>query len=149
MTEPGSDEAFTVRYTHSAPRELVFECMTTPEHLAHFWGPTGTHTPLSAIVADLRPGGVFETTMVNDRSGETHTMRAVYVEVRPPSFLSWRDVGSGMLTELTFVEADHGTEVVTTQRGLPPQMRTPEARAGWRTALDRAGDYIASIAQPG
>ena len=106
MTERGRDETFTVRYTHAAPRELVFECMTTPEHLAHFWGPTGTHTPASTIVADLRPGGVFETTMVNDRSGETHTMRALYVEVRPPSFLSWREVGSGVLTELTFIEAD-------------------------------------------
>src|SRR4051794_33927557 len=84
------DESFTVHYTHSAPRPLVFECMTTPEHLARFWGPAGTHTPVSSIVVELRPGGAFETTMVNDRSGETHTMRAVYVEIRPPSHLSWR-----------------------------------------------------------
>jgi hypothetical protein len=38
------------------------------------------------------------------------------------------------------------TEVITTQRGLPPHMRTPQARAGWGTALDRAAAYIASIA---
>jgi uncharacterized protein YndB with AHSA1/START domain len=145
-----SDENFTVHYTHSAPRDVVFECMTTPEHLAHFWGPTGTHTPASTIVVDLRPGGVFETTMVNDRSGETHTMRAVYVEVRRPAYLSWREVRSGVLTELTFIDADDGTtEVVTTQRGLPPQMRTAEARAGWLTALDRAGAYTASITRSG
>ena len=54
MTEHDRDESFTVHYTHSAPRELVFECMTTPEHLAHFWGPTGTHTPLSAPHASAR-----------------------------------------------------------------------------------------------
>jgi uncharacterized protein YndB with AHSA1/START domain len=30
--------------TFEAPRALVFRCMTTPEHLTHFWGPTGVGT---------------------------------------------------------------------------------------------------------
>ena len=33
-----------------APRELVFRCMITPEHLTHFWGPVGMSTPLESIV---------------------------------------------------------------------------------------------------
>ena len=37
--------------------------MTEPEHLAHFWGPTGTHTPAAGITAHVRPGGAFETVM--------------------------------------------------------------------------------------
>lgn len=147
MTERPTDENFTVRHTHPAPRDLVFACLTTPDHLTHFWGPTGTHTPLENIVVDLRPGGAFETTMVNDRSGDTYTMRAVYVDVEPPRYVSWRETGSGVFTEVTFVDLGDGTtEVVTTQRGLPPFMRTPEARAGWGTALDRAAAYIAAIA---
>ena len=147
MTERSTDENFTVRHVHPAPRELVFACLTTPEHLTHFWGPTGTHTPLQNIVVDLRPGGAFETTIVNDHSGDTYTMRAVYVAVEAPRYLSWRELDSQVFTEVTFVElADGATEVVTTQRGLPPQMRTPEARAGWGTALDRAAAYIAALA---
>ena len=39
-----------------APRDLVFRCMTEPEHLAHFWGPVGVSTPLENITVDLRPG---------------------------------------------------------------------------------------------
>ncbi|MEV4351330.1 SRPBCC domain-containing protein [Actinoplanes sp. NPDC049596] len=135
-----------MRYLHDAPPELVFACMTTPEHLTHFWGPAGTHTPLANIVVDLRPGGAFQTTMVNDRSGDTYTMRAVYVTVDPPKFLSWREVGSDVLTEITFTDRGDGTtEVVTVQHGLPPHMRTPEARAGWATALDRAAAYVKKL----
>ncbi|MFF5076288.1 maleylpyruvate isomerase family mycothiol-dependent enzyme [Actinoplanes sp. NPDC000266] len=139
-----------MRYVHDAPAELVFACLTTPEHLTHFWGPDGTHTPLPNIVVDLWPGGAFETTMVNDRSGETYTMRAVYVAVDPPRFLSWREAGSGVLTEITFTDRGDGTtEVVTVQQGLPPHMLTPEARAGWRSALDRAAAHVAVQALAG
>jgi uncharacterized protein YndB with AHSA1/START domain len=31
-----------------APRDLVFRCMTEPEHLTHFWGPRGMSTPWRA-----------------------------------------------------------------------------------------------------
>jgi uncharacterized protein YndB with AHSA1/START domain len=149
LTESPTDENFTVRHVHPAPRDLVFECLTTPDHLTHFWGPTGTHTPVENIVVDLRPGGAFETTMVSDRGGDTYTMRAVYVDVDAPGYVSWRELDSGVFTEVTFVDLGDGTtEVVTTQRGLPPHMRTPQARAGWGTALQRAATYIAAIAAP-
>ena len=32
-----------------APRELVFACMTDPDHLAHFWGPVGVSAPRERI----------------------------------------------------------------------------------------------------
>ncbi|GHJ47409.1 activator of HSP90 ATPase [Catellatospora sp. TT07R-123] len=150
MTAPSAEGDFTVRHVHRAPRDLVFACLTRPEHLAEFWGPDGTSTPRQNIVVDLRPGGAFETTMVNDGSGETYTMRAVYVEVDAPRRLSWRERDSGVLTEVTFADLGDGTtEVVTTQRGLPAWMRTPQARAGWGTALDRAAVYIAALAARG
>jgi len=55
--------------TYDAPRELVYRCMTTPEHLTHFWGPIGVHTPIENITIDLRPGGAFETIMVDAHDG--------------------------------------------------------------------------------
>ena len=59
----------TYRRIHAAPRELLFDCMTQPEHLTHFWGPAGTTTPIGRITVDLRPGGVFETAMIDDGGG--------------------------------------------------------------------------------
>jgi uncharacterized protein YndB with AHSA1/START domain len=146
LSERLTHENFTVLAVHHAPRELVFAVLTTPEHLTHFWGPTGTHTPIETIVVDLRPGGAFETTMISNHSGDRYTMRAVYVDVDPPRYLSWREVDSEVLTKITFTDlGDGSTEVVTAQLGLPPAMRTPDARAGWETALGRNASYIASL----
>ena len=45
--------------------------MVEPEHLTHFWGPTGTSAPLDQITVDARAGGAFATVMVNDADGST------------------------------------------------------------------------------
>ena len=37
---PGSDKLIFTR-VFDAPRELVFEAWTRPEHLARWWGPAG------------------------------------------------------------------------------------------------------------
>ena len=42
-----------------APRELLFRCLTEPEHLTHFWGPIGMSAPIESIKIELRIGGVF------------------------------------------------------------------------------------------
>lgn len=138
----------TYRRVHHAPRELLFDCMTRPEHLTHFWGPAGTSTPIQNIVVDLRPGGVFETTMVNDADGSTYRMRAVYVEVERPERLVWiePDVEGGMRTTITFIDlADGRTEVITHQTNVPAEYLSAEARAGFSTSLDRFDAYLARL----
>ena len=133
----------TFRRVHRATPELLFDCMTTPAHLTHFWGPKGTTTPVENITVDLRPGGAFETTMVDEDGGGTYTMRAVYVEVERPDRLVWRDVDSGMLTTITFVDLlDGRTEVVTHQVRVPATIASPAAQSGFVTSLDRFDAYI-------
>ena len=139
----------TFTRVHDAPRELVFDCMTTPEHLTHFWGPTGVTTPIDNITVELRQGGRFETTMVNDSDGEEYVMRAVYVAVERPATLSWieADVEGGMTTTITFTDLGDGrTEVVTHQTNVPEMYRSAEAVAGLQTSLDRFDVYLAELA---
>ena len=145
MTETGE---LTYRRVHKASPELLFDCMTMPAHLSHFWGPTGTTTPIANITVDLRPGGAFETTMVNDADGSSYTMRAVYVEVHRPDRLVWieADVEGGMRTEITFVDLGDGrTEVITHQTNVPARFRSAQARAGFSTSLDRCDAYLISL----
>jgi uncharacterized protein YndB with AHSA1/START domain len=144
-----TDGELTYRRVHDAPREVVFDCMTMPEHLTRFWGPAGTTTPIDGITVELRPGGRFETTMVNDADGNAYTMRAVYLEVNRPDRLVWTEAGGqgGMTTTVTFAALDGGrTEVTTHQTNVPPPMRAPEAQAGFRTSLDRFDAYVAGLA---
>ena len=149
MTGAHETGELTYRRFHDAPRELLFDCMTQPEHLTRFWGPAGTTTPDGGITVDLRPGGAFETVMVSDADGSRYTMRAVYVEVRRPDRLVWTEPGveGGMTTTITFTELGDGrTEVVTHQTNVPAAFADPQARAGFETSLARFAEYVAALA---
>jgi len=145
-----TDSELVYTRVHHAPPELLFDCMTMPEHLTHFWGPTGTHTPIDRITVDLRPGGVFETVMVNDADGAEYTFRARYETVDRPHRLVWVEPEGGMSATITFTDLGDGrTEVVTTQRNVPEWIRSPEAQAGFLTSLDRFAAYAVRLVAGG
>ncbi len=134
---------------HQAPRQLVFDCLTKPEHLTHLWGPTGVSTPIDGIVVDLRPGGAFETLMINDDNGEEYPMKAVFVEIDPPAKLVWTepDVEGGMTSTVTLVDLGDGrTEVTVHQTNVPAMYLTPENQAGFASSLDKGVAYTAKLA---
>lgn len=133
---------------YEAPRELVFACMITPEHLTHFWGPPGISTPLDGIVIEPRPGGRFETVMVNDATGERYPNAGIFVEIDPPAKLVWSETGAaeGMTTTSTFTDLGNDrTEVVVHQRNVPAMYRSAEALAGFEASLDRFVAYLATL----
>ncbi len=129
-----------------APRELIFKCVTEPEHLTKFWGPVGVHTPVENITVDLRVGGVFETVMVNDDTGEQYSSRGVYTEIDPPEKLAWteRDAGMTTTTTLTYL-GDGRTEMRIHQTNVPEQYATAESQAGFNSSLDRFEAHLAEI----
>ena len=150
ITIPEGSDLGEVTYTrvYDAPRELVFECMTTPEHLTHFWGPYGVSTPLETIVVDLRPGGAFETLMVNDANGEQYPSKGVFVEIDAPSRLVWTepDVEGGMTTTSTFNDLGDGRcEVIVHQTNVPVMYLSDEAQAGMKSSFDRFAAYVTSL----
>ena len=129
-----------------APRELVFRCMLEPEHLTQFWGPAGVSTPLETIRVDARPGGVFETVMVNDSDGSRYPTRAVYVEIVAPERIVWTEPDSGVTTTSTLRDlGGERTELQIRQANAPAGYRSPEARAGFATSLDRFAAYLEKL----
>ena len=129
-----------------APRELVWRCLTDPAELARFWGPRGMTTPVDGIVVDLRVGGRFETLMVGERG--SHRMIATFTEVAAPERLSWVEPASGLHTTSTLTDlGDGGTEVVIHQRDVPEPMRSPEARAGFLTSLDKLEEHLRRLTE--
>lgn len=142
MTANGNRIEF--RRLHQAPIALVFECLTTPTHLARFWGPEGCTTPEDSIVVDLRLGGVFHADMAFGGGAYVALMRAVYDVVEPPTRLGWTEPENGMRTIVELVALNDGTtEVVTTLIDPPAGFDTPDARCGFETSLDRMVEYTA------
>ena len=131
----------------TAPRELVFRCLLTPEHLTHFWGPAGMSAPLDGIRVDPRPGGVFETLMVADSGQGSYTMRAVFDEVVEPERISWTETASGMRTVSTLVDLGDGrTQVVITQSDVPEAYLAPENQQGFLSSLDKLQAHLTHLA---
>ena len=120
--------------------------MIEPEHLTHFWGPTGVSTPIEKIKIDPRPGGIFETVMVNDADGAEYPTRGVYTVVDEPERLVWEEPDAGMITTSVFVDLGDGrTEVRIHQTNVPEQFRGPDAQAGFKSSLDRFAAYLATL----
>jgi uncharacterized protein YndB with AHSA1/START domain len=131
-----------------APRELVFSCMVDPEHLTHFWGPTGTSAPLDQITVDARPGGAFATVMVNDSDGGTYPTSARYLEVSRPERLSWVEDHSGMTVTAIFTDlGDDRTRIDIEQTNVPAQMMDPAVQAGFLSSLDRFAAHLARLSR--
>jgi uncharacterized protein YndB with AHSA1/START domain len=59
--QSASDREIVIARTFDAPRELVWEAWTRPEHIAKWWGPNGFTTTIEEF--DLRPGGRFKHVM--------------------------------------------------------------------------------------
>ena len=141
-----SNDELVSRRVFPAPRELVWRCLTEPAELAHFWGPSGMATPIDGIVVELHPGGRFETLMLGEH--DSHRMVATFTEVVPPERLAWVESATGMHTTSTLNDrGDGSTEVVIHQQNVPETMRTPEARAGFVSSLDKLEEHLAHLTQ--
>jgi uncharacterized protein YndB with AHSA1/START domain len=135
-------DELVLRRVLRAPRELVWRCLTEPAELTQFWGPRGMSTPLDGIVVELHRGGRFETEMIGEQY--RHRMVATFTEVLAPERLAWVESATGMHTTSSLIDlGDGNTEVVIQQRHMPEAMRSPEARAGFLTSLDKLEDHLA------
>ena len=142
MTEMTHHE-LTLERTFDAPRELVWQCYTDPEHLTKWWGPAGMHTPLDKITVELHPGGAYHLTMV-DADGNEYPSEMTIREVRAPEFLAFgwdaqRGLGGGEVTVELFDEGDR-TRLVTVFSGDS----TPEIMAGMEQGSNQQLDKLAA-----
>ncbi|MCF3139858.1 MULTISPECIES: SRPBCC domain-containing protein [unclassified Paenarthrobacter] len=149
MTPSAEDAAAGLQYSRvlDAPPELVFDCFTQPGHLTHFWAPKGASAPTTEILVDLRPGGRFETLIVNDATGATYATRSVFLEVHAPDILAWHEEHTGMTVRVTFTALPGGRTLFSLhQSDIPDQVLRPENRAGFATTLDKLSNYLHHLA---
>lgn len=131
-----------------APRELVFDAWTRPEHMAGWYGPIGVTTPLSSISMDVRPGGTWRATMVKDDDGTEFPQSGVYQEVVAPERLvfTWGapdDPGRQALATITFAETGGKTTMTFHLTGLPAELEQ-SVREGWNGAFESLTNYLES-----
>ena len=110
--ERKSDCEVVVRRIFDAPARLVFEAWTRPELFRQWWVPKSIGLALLSVDQDVRVGGAYR--LVFDL-GDSRTIAffGKYIEVTPPSRLSWTNEESeeGAVTTVTFEEKDGRTQL--------------------------------------
>lgn len=108
--ERTSDLEVVVTRTFNAPPRMVFEAWTRPELFKQWWLPKSMGMTLLSCELDVRVGGRYRLAF-----GGGVDFFGTYLEVTPPSRLSWTNEeagGAGQVTTVTFEEADGGTRLV-------------------------------------
>jgi uncharacterized protein YndB with AHSA1/START domain len=96
-----------------APRALVFEAMTRPEHIARWWGQLGAGYSVPVCEVDLRVGGKWR--FVNRHPKGEVAFHGEYREITPPERLVYTELmepyPDGSLVTTTFAEEAGKTRV--------------------------------------
>jgi uncharacterized protein YndB with AHSA1/START domain len=114
--EDTSAREIAVSRLFAAPRELVYRMWTEPEHIVHWWGPTGFTDTIN--IMDVRPGGRWSHVM-HGPDGVDYKNESVYVEVTPPERLVFDHVLAPNFRMTVTFEDQGGKTLVRVQLLFP------------------------------
>ncbi|WP_420112920.1 SRPBCC family protein [Pseudactinotalea sp.] len=88
---------FTIVREFDAAPDRVWAAWVDPDQLAR-WLPDGVSTPRESVTIDLRVGGRYTYTMVNNETGDTYPTGGEYIEIDEPHHLmmSWGHPGDSL-----------------------------------------------------
>jgi uncharacterized protein YndB with AHSA1/START domain len=90
VTTPSAREIRLTRL-FDAPRALIFEAMSKPEHITRWWGCLGEGYSVPVCEVDLRPGGAWR--FVNRTpKGPDVAFHGVYREIAPPGRVVFTEI---------------------------------------------------------
>ncbi len=141
----------------NAPREVLYMCWTTPEHLVHWFVPKPHR--VTSCELDVRVGGKFNTTF--EVEGAEMPNNGVYLEVIPNEKLVFTDAYSEgwkpspepfMTAILTFEDAGPGRTRYTAvarhrSKDSAEQHRQMGFHDGWGTVVDQLEAYARGLAR--
>ena len=114
MNEDISKRQLKIARLLNAPRELVWEMWTDPEHIKHWWGPSGFSNSISKM--DVRVGGEWEFVM-HGPDGTDYKNKHIYKEIIKPEKIVLEHVTAPKFL-LTATFEDHGEQTLLTLHGL-------------------------------
>jgi uncharacterized protein YndB with AHSA1/START domain len=151
VTTPSDTEIVMTR-VFDAPRALVFEAHSKPEHIRRWWGPRGYTTPITEM--DFRPGGAWRFVQ-RGTDGTEFGFRGEFREIVPPEKIVWTFEFEGMpghvsVQTLTLEEKD-GRTTLTSRLEFPSTeerdgMLHSGMERGASDSMDRLEEHLAVMA---
>lgn len=142
-----------------APRELVWQAWTEPEHFKRWWGPKDFTCPFCEM--DLRVGGRYLNCM-RSPEGRDYWSTGVYREIVPMQRIVCTDAFADehgnvvpathygmsqdfpleMLVTVTFEDQAGKTKITLKHSGLPATAEGQSAQAGWNESFDKLAESL-------
>lgn len=159
-----SDQDLVLERLLDAPRALVWEAWSNPEHMKSWWAPRPYQTP--EIEIELKPGGMFYTRMTGPDGFDSPGTGCI-LDVAPGERVAWtnallpgyrpagaiEDCGGFPFTAIvTFEDAGDGRTLYravamhrnAADRAMHAQMGFHE---GWGTCADQLGAVAKALAR--
>ena len=150
VTAP-SDREIVITRLFDAPRHLVFEAFTKPEHIKRWWGILGEGYSVPICEADLRPGGKWR--YVNHTGkGQVVAFHGEYREITPPERLVFTEIFEpyeDTVSECTAVFADENGKTRFTLTALYPtiEVRDMVLNSGMESGAATSYDRLEEVAK--
>lgn len=142
-----SDKGISVSRLLNAPKELVWEVWTNPEHIKNWWGPIGFTNTISKM--DMKAGGVWDLIM-HGPDGTDYKNKSVFAEIIPFEKIIYNHVsGPKFQSTITFEEQDGKTlltwsMVFETKEEFEQTVKTFKADEGLKQNVSKLEIYLSS-----
>jgi uncharacterized protein YndB with AHSA1/START domain len=150
-----TDREILIARTFDAPRELVWQAMTNPKHVVHWWGPRGFTTTIEEM--DVRPGGIWKHVM-HGPDGTNYPNKSIFKEVVKPERIVYqhggkREGGPGVSFVSTWAfDLVKANKTKVTIRMVFPSAKDRDfvvkefgAIEGGKQTLERLGEYLSKM----
>lgn len=142
--------------TFDAPRTLVWQAWTDPQHIQQWWGPQG-FTGLSCEM-EMRVGGKFRLDL-RGPDGVDYPCTGTYQEVQAPTRIVYagemnegHPCGAGLpprsVVTITFDEHDDKTTLTIHTRFESPAQGEAAMQAGYKAGWAQSLERLASTLKP-
>jgi uncharacterized protein YndB with AHSA1/START domain len=151
VTTP-SDVEIRMTRLFDAPRELVFEAMTKPEHIRQWWGRLGEGYSVPVCESDLRVGGKWR--FVNRHPKGEAAFHGEHKEITAPSRLVFTEIFEAFPDVVSVVTSDFTDENGKTRLTVSVRYPSREVRdmviasgmaKGAGISYDRLEDLLATL----
>ena len=147
-----SDSTIRMTRLFDAPRELVFEAMTRPEHVVQWWGRLGDGYSVPVCEIDLRIGGRWR--FVNRHPQGEAAFHGEYREIDPPGHVVFTEIFEDFPDAVSVVTGDLTEEGTKTRLTVTVDYGSKEVRdivlstgmaQGAAISYDRLEDLVISL----
>lgn len=151
VTTPSDCEIQLTRL-FDAPRQLVFDAMTKPEHVRRWWGRLGEGYSVPVCEIDLRPGGAWR--FVNRHPQGEAAFHGEYREIAAPGRLVFTEIydpfpDNGSIVTQTLTEERGKTRLTVTALYESLAVRDMVLKTGMEKgaalSYDRLEDVVAEL----